>query len=128
MMTPDLSPDLVLSIDVKKNRLRVHRSTLKALGDPPYLQLLFSPRRAEIAVLKRDRQLPGGQEIRVVMNHRRLAGSCEIYSKELIGRIRQSFSGLDQEGLYRLSGFAVPEEEGVCFPLSSLVRQVVPRG
>ena len=41
-------------------------------------------------------------------------------------RIRKQFSGLDQKGLYRLTGFAMPEEGGVCFPLSTLSRQEAP--
>ena len=35
--------------------------------------------------------------------------------------IRQQFEGLDSRGLYRLSGFEIPEEGGVCFPLGSLL-------
>ena len=32
------------------------------------------------------------------------------------------FKGLDETGLYRLTGYAVPEEHGVWFPLSTLTR------
>lgn len=122
-MSEGINPKISMAIDAKKNRLRIHQATLKILGNPPFLQLLFSPRRNAIVVLKRDRRVPNGQEIRVVLDHKTRPGSCDIYSKELIERIRQQFSGMDQEGLYRLTGFEVPEESGVCFPLSTLTRQ-----
>ena len=113
-MSERINPKISMAIDAKKNRLRIHQATLKILGNPPFLQLL---------VLKRDRRVPNGQEIRVVLDHKNRPGSCDIYSKELIERIRQQFSGMDQESLYRLTGFEVPKESGVCFPLSTLTRQ-----
>ncbi len=122
-MSERINPKISMAIDAKKNRLRIHQATLKILANPPFLQLLFSPRRHAIVVLKRDRRVPNGQEIRVVLDHKNRPGSCDIYSKELIERIRQQFSGMDQESLYRLTGFEVPEESGVCFPLSTLTRQ-----
>lgn len=112
-----------MAIDVKKNRLRVHKNTLKVLGNPPYVQLLLSPKRREIVVLKRDRTIPNGQEIKVVFDRSNPRGCFDIYSKELMERIRKQFSGLDQQGLYRLTGYEMPEEGGVCFPLSTLSRQ-----
>lgn len=107
-----------MSIDVKKNRIRVHKQTLHALGDPPYVQLLFSPKQESIVVLKCDKKVPNGQEIRVTFDKPGSGGCFDIYSKELIARMRRQFSGFDQKGLYRLMGFVVPDEGGVCFPLS----------
>ena len=117
------SSQIIMSIDVKKNRLRIHKSTLHALGNPPFLQLLLSPKRDSIVLLKREQKVPNGQEIRVVFEMGKSSRSFDIYSKELMDRIRKQFSGLDQRGLYRLTGFEVPEESGVCFPLSTLSRQ-----
>ena len=56
-MESQVSNQISMAIDVKKNRLRVHKGTLRALGNPPYVQLLFSPKRKEIVVLKRDRRI-----------------------------------------------------------------------
>lgn len=119
----EINPKIILAIDAKKNRLRIHQATLKLLGNPPYLQLLFSPRCEAIVVLKRDVRVPNGQEIKVVLDRKNRPGSCDIYSKELMERIRKHFSGMDQKGLYRLHGFEVSEEGGVCFPLCTLTRQ-----
>ena len=113
-------PKIIMSIDLKKYRMRVHRQTLRLLDFPPFVQLLFSPKYNAIVVLKCEKETPGGQEIPVVYDKPNSAGTFDIYSKELITRIRNEFSGLDHEGLYHLNGFQMTEEGGICFPLSSL--------
>ena len=120
-MTEATDPKVILSIDLKKYRLRVHKQTLRLLDSPPFVQLLFSPKHNAIVVLKCEKETISGQEIPVVYDKPTSAGTFDIYSKELITRIRNEFGGLDRQGLYHLNGFQMPEEGGVCFPLSSLV-------
>ena len=117
-----LDNQISMAIDLKKYRIRVHKPTLHALGDPPYVQLLFSTKRESIVILKKDSQVPFGQEIKVVFDKPGNSGCFDIYSKELIIRIQKQFSGLNKSGLYRLIGFEVPEEGGVYFPLSALMQ------
>lgn len=45
---PSLQP--ILFIDLKKNRIRIHKQTLHLLGDPEYIQLLINPVTRLIAV------------------------------------------------------------------------------
>ena len=113
---------IVLSIDLKKDRLRVHRTALKLLGCPAYVQLLVSLRDNAIIIMGCDEHTPGSQDIRVVFDKPSTAGTFDIYSKELISRLRKQFTGLDKMGLYRLSGTFLEEEGYVCFPLSTLSR------
>ena len=110
----------MLTIDLKKNRLRVHKPVLKMLGSPPFVELLFSTRRGAIVILKCEKRIPGGKEIPVLFDKPANSGTFNIYSKELLTRIRTEFSGLDQNGIYHLSGVAVSGEDGICFPLSTL--------
>ena len=42
----------ILCIDLKKNRIRIHKLTLHMLGDPEYIQLLVNPDSHMIAVKK----------------------------------------------------------------------------
>lgn len=121
-MTETNESSIVLSIDLKKYRLRIHKPTLRLLGSPPYVKLLFSPKQHAIAVMSCEEQLPNGQEIVVTFDKPDSAGTFDIYSKELITRIRNEFGGLDQTGLYRLKGYPMPEEGCVCFPLSTMSR------
>ena len=121
-MSETTDPRITMSIDLKKNRLRVHRPTLKLLGSPSYVQLLISPANRAIIILGCEEHTPGGQEIRVVFDKPSPAGTFDIYSKELITRIRAHFPDLDKTGLYRLNGRYDSEEGYVCFPLSTMTR------
>jgi len=112
---------LTMAIDLKKNRIRIHKSTLRLLGSPPFIKLLLSPKHRAIAILKSEKQVPRGQEIIVSFDRPDSSGTFLIYSKDLISLIRTEFPGLEKDGLYRLSGRSVPEEGGVWFPLDSLV-------
>ena len=113
---------IIMAIDLKKNRLRVHKQTLKLLGSPPFVQLLFSPKSNAIVILKCEKQIAGGQELPVTFDKPDAMGTFDIYCTELISRIRKEFGGLDQRGLYHLYGYPWPEEACVCFPLSTLRR------
>ena len=46
----------VLCIDLKKNRIRIHKLTLHMLGDPEYIQLLVNPQDSMIAIRKSVRK------------------------------------------------------------------------
>ncbi len=42
-MAEQLRSPAVMSIDFKKNRIRIHRAVLHMLGDPKYIQFLVHP-------------------------------------------------------------------------------------
>ena len=122
-MPETLDPRISMAIDLKKNRLRIHRSTLRLMGFPPFIKLLFSPEHNAIAVICcRETELPKVNEVRVTYDLRDNTHTFDIYSKDLVSVIRLAFKGLDQTGLYRLKGYAVPEEHGVYYPLSTMTR------
>ncbi len=115
-------PEITMAIDLKKNRLRIHKSTLHLMGSPEFVKLLFSRERNAVGVIGIYTEIPKAEEIRVIYDKPNAAGTFDIYSKYLVSVIRLAFSGLDQTGLYRLKGYPVPEENGVYFPLSTLTR------
>ncbi len=120
MMMKLTNCQISMSIDLKKNRIRVHKNSLRAMGDPLYIRLLFSTSSEAIVILKRDKAVPNGQEIKVLFDKPDSSGCFDIYSKELIMRIQNQFSGLNKKRLYNLKGFLIPGGGGVYFPLSSL--------
>lgn len=112
-----------MAIDLKKNRLRIHRSTLRLLGFPPFIKLLFSQEHNAVAVISCETgEIRKINEVRVTYDNRDNTHTFDIYSKDLISVIRLAFKGLDETGLYRLQGYAVPKEHGVYFPLSTLTK------
>lgn len=54
-----------IAIDVKKNRIRLHKPTLHMLGDPKLIQLLFDPQKMVLAIRCPEEEEPGGQEIKI---------------------------------------------------------------
>lgn len=116
----ETNDQISMAIDLKKYRLRVHKQTLRLLGCPHYVQLLLSIKRDAIVILRKESTVPNGMEIKVVFDKKDTSGTFDIYCKELIMRIQEQFSGLDNKGLYRLTGFEIPEESGICFPLRTL--------
>ena len=122
-MPETLDSRISMAIDLKKSRLRIHRSTLRLMGFPPFIKLLFSPEQNAIAVICcREAELPKVNEVRVTYDPNDNTHTFDIYSKDLVSVIRLAFKGLDQTGLYRLKGYDVPEEHGVYFPLSTMTR------
>ena len=55
-MNRETSLKPVLCIDLKKNRIRIHKLTLHMLGDPEYIQLLVNPQDSMIAIRKSVRK------------------------------------------------------------------------
>lgn len=55
----------IMTIDLKWNRFRIHKSTLNKMGNPQYVQFLVNPEEMFIAVLGSDRPLAGGTSNRV---------------------------------------------------------------
>lgn len=40
----------LICIDFKKNRIRIHRNTLRQIGNPEYIQLLVNPDQKMIGI------------------------------------------------------------------------------
>lgn len=82
----DVVPKVV--IDVSKYRIRIHRTTIKALGKPDYVLLLVNPEEKTIGILPTDQNDKKAHRIKYD-NH-----SCEIYSMlfiETIGKLTNKF-------------------------------------
>ena len=47
----------IMTIDLKRNRFRIHKFTLNKMGNPQYVQFLVKPEEMFIAVLRSDRPL-----------------------------------------------------------------------
>ena len=108
-MNRETSLKPVLCIDLKKNRIRIHKLTLHMLGDPEYIQLLVNPQDSMIAIRKSVRKDYLAHRVRY-----RKADShyCyELYSTELLQANRS----------YRIYGALNPRECLASFSMNECV-------
>lgn len=119
-MTQHIVPASVV-IDTKKNRIRIHRPTLRSLNDPKLIQLLVSPTQRAVAIRAVDQELPEEQTHRIVQ--RRLINdySYEIYSHLFVARLC-GIAGVPAQYVYKLTGSTWVEGRIAVFPLDSLER------
>ena len=73
-----MSNQPILSIDLKKNRIRIHKRTLHLLGNPEYIQLLVNPDDRTIAIMKGISSDVLAH--RVYYDRIKKGQSCELYS------------------------------------------------
>lgn len=113
-----------LTLDMKRNRVRIYRATLRELGDPAFIQFLINPEDLYIAILGSEIPLAGGTANRVKIPTSRLAGklSVEFYSAALLEGIYSIFGELDREYNYTLSGEIDQVNRVAYFSMRSLKR------
>jgi hypothetical protein len=91
-----------MSIDLKKNRIRIHRNTLKILGYPKYIQMLINPTKELIVVMPGSKNDPLAHSVRL---HQITENNCyELFSKKLVISIKSINNTFKEERLYRLQG------------------------
>ena len=105
----------LLSVDMKKNRIRVFKSTLHKLGDPPYLQLLVNPLTSEVAVKAVQRSASKDQTHKVSRKRLESSNSVEIYSKIFIDKLNEVIPGINSENCYHMTGKIIPSEKIAVF-------------
>ena len=93
----------IMTIDLKRSRFRIHKSTLNKMGKPQYIQFLVNPEEMLIAILGSDRPLSGGTANNVqqfqLANH-----SADFYSSTLMVALVNMIGTLDFRYSYRISG------------------------
>jgi hypothetical protein len=100
----------ILSIDLKKNRIRIHKSTLHMLGDPEYIQLLVNPSARIIALRRSIREDHLAHHIKPQMLSTK--NCCEIYSSDLLRTLRNVNCGWQNKQAYRIYG-DLNQKEGI---------------
>lgn len=94
----------IMTIDLKWNRFRIHKSTLNKMGNPRYVQFLVNPEEMFIAVLGSDRPLDGGTANRVKLVQTPRHYSIEFYSNTLLCALVNMIGTLDFRYSYRMTG------------------------
>jgi len=117
----EISPQLTqLSIDIKKNRIRVHKESLHLIGDPKYIQILVNIKSRLIAIRAVESDQTDLQSYRIDQNRMESEFSFEIYSSPFIQKLCNEFKCFKKGKCYRLTGTAVGFEKTVVFNIDSL--------
>ena len=117
--SPCLNPDCrpVLTIDLKKNRIRIYKQTLHLLDDPKYIQFLVNPETHILAVKKSSENGLSAQKIYwTTLTDRKQC--CEFYSKYFVSRLCGLLNGYDEmRCTHRITGRMNQKKDRVFFDL-----------
>lgn len=112
--------NIVFSLDMKKNRLRIFKSTLHQLGDPKYIQLLVNPASKVVAIRGDDHRCKESHE--VCFSRLKPVYCYELYSKQLATTLMELFPDLERDYTYRFTGEILEADRMAVFPLQSIQR------
>lgn len=111
---------IVFSVDIKKSRIRIYKSTLHQLGDPRYIQLLVNPTDRKAAIRGDDRRCKESHE--VCFSRLRPDYCFELYSKQFVTLLMTLFPDLEKNCTYRFTGEVRKAERIAVFSLDSIQR------
>jgi hypothetical protein len=95
-------------IDLKKDRIRIYKRTLHAIGDPKYILLLVNPKDRTIVILRSDQD---DQKAFRLPQARFANKRCfELHSKVLIQNLRGICQDWIDNYSYRIYGEVVKNE------------------
>ena len=111
-----------LTIDLRRNRFRIHQDTLHRLDNPAYIQFLINPEDGYVAILGSEKPLAGGTANKVSLYNSNRSRSAEFYSSNLMNSIFEIFGSLDFRYSYRLTGEVDQVNRVAYFSMQTLQR------
>ena len=110
-MSKCLSP--VLVVDFKYNIIRIHRSTLLALGNPSFFDVLVSPSQGKIGIRAQQSRTTTAQKVNTTSLE--LQRSIQLYSTNLVRQLLEINPKWDDEQIYKMEGVLIDSEDMVMF-------------
>lgn len=120
MVDQSASSPVSLSVDLKKYRIRIFKTTLHMLGDPPYIQLLVNPEIKMVAVKSVEHSVSGDQTHKVSRYILASDNSIEFYSRSFITRLIEVADHLDSGHTYKMTGEVIPSQRIALFEMKTL--------
>ena len=110
-MNNQLKP--AIAIDFKENRIRIHKPTLRLIGDTEYIILLINPEEHIMAIKPSDSSDKYAHRIRKVFFEG--GHSFELHSGMLNNKLLSLCDYWEKTKIYRIYGEYVPSEKIVIF-------------
>lgn len=95
---------LSMAIDMKKYRIRLHKTTLRLLGNPSSVQFLINPEKKQIIVRNMD---DNPQDLTILKIHKfqmNSDNSIDFYSIKLVRKIQSAAGNMEEKCCYRIYG------------------------
>ena len=116
-MTND-SATVTIAVDIKRNRIRLHRKMLYMLDRPKYVQLLVNPETRNIAIRAIAKPKPEDQAEKIPSY--KLSTDIEFYSQSFIQKLCELIGDLDSKHTYRCTGKVIPKQNIAVFSLDTV--------
>lgn len=78
-----------MALDMKRNRIRIHKPAIHMLGDPTLIQLLFDPEDMEVAIVCPESEVPADRKYELTLADSKAetalnsAAACSLKSSAL---------------------------------------------
>lgn len=109
--------NLGISFSITYGRITLFRSTLKAMGLPPYFRFLLDSENRQLAIERCGYESNGSHQLPEDSSRDRY----ELKSMDLVRFVYQT-CGWDKKSTYRIKGIAVPDRSMVVFDLTVALR------
>lgn len=117
-----MNNQLIIAIDLKKERIRIHKKTLHALGEPKYIQLLYNPETKQLVIKCYKKGSASENLFRVALETLRADFSYEICSKELLNLWSETIEDMNTGNTYRIYGEMIDNNNAALFSMDTLQR------
>lgn len=114
------SDNPIISIDPRKNRIRIYKSALRLFGEPKYVQILVNPENSVIAIQCLDIR-PAHQYHRIQWKKLVNKNSFEIYSSFLVDKLKEVCVDWPNHDSYRIVGKYHKKDRVAAFDLRTAV-------
>ena len=88
---------MIITLDLKKNRIRIYKSTLELLGNPRYIHILINPTEQKLII----RPTVPGKKASLKVNYKN-DPECAFYSTMLVNKLSGLLPRDDPEYSYRI--------------------------
>ena len=106
------------TIDLKKNRIRIHRDTLRQLEDPKYIKFLINVEKGLFAICC-DASSFCGTAHKVDID---ADGGTEIYRGLFVEKLASIYTNLEMGNSYHLPGRVHPEDRLAVFDINAAIK------
>ena len=108
-----MSAIAIISLDMKKNRIRIHKSTLELLKYPKNIHILINPNEYKLVI----RPTPPDIKDSLKINYK-TDSDCEFYSTDLMDQLSRLKPQLLYSCTYRIIGEIVEEKRIALFDIN----------